>query len=439
MNTKYFDYNFRNIFRFWSPLAATWLLMSVEGPFLAAIIARLADPKFNLAAYGVAFSFAMIVEAPIIMLLSASTALVSDSRSYRKLRNFTTILNSGITLFMLFFLLPPVFQKIAGDWIGLDPIVVHYTHVATFILLPWPAAIGYRRFYQGVLIRSNATRFVAIGTGVRLVSMASMGLFLFFRGTAGHIVGAAALSTGVTAESIFIYFASIPVVRAVKNSEDDPDAVVRYRQISRFYYPLALTSILTLGVNPLVTFFMGQSRLALESLAILPVVNSLVFIFRGVGLSFQEAAITLISAQRQEYLIVRRFATLIGLITVSGLLLTAFTPLGHIWFTLVSGLAPDLANLGHVPLKIMSIFPALTVLIAFQRAFLIRFKHTAPITVATLVEVGGIVIGLTIAVRHFDLPGIYAAAIAYLSGRLAANIYLAFPYLKYRIRHITAE
>ena len=29
---------------------------------------------------------------------------------------------------------------------------------AMFILLPWPGAIGYRRFYQGILIRGNRTR-----------------------------------------------------------------------------------------------------------------------------------------------------------------------------------------------------------------------------------------------------------------------------------------
>ncbi len=66
---------YKKIFFFWIPLAATWLMMAIEGPFLAAIIARLANPKFNLAAYGVAFSFAVFIEAPIIMIMSASTAL----------------------------------------------------------------------------------------------------------------------------------------------------------------------------------------------------------------------------------------------------------------------------------------------------------------------------------------------------------------------------
>ncbi|NCS89120.1 MAG: hypothetical protein GW789_10320, partial [Ignavibacteria bacterium] len=76
MEKKPESLSLRKIFIFWLPLAATWLMMAAEGPFLAALIARLAEPKYNLAAYGVAFSFALIIEAPVIMIMSASTALV---------------------------------------------------------------------------------------------------------------------------------------------------------------------------------------------------------------------------------------------------------------------------------------------------------------------------------------------------------------------------
>jgi len=423
-----FSYSYRNIFRFWSPLAATWLLMSVEGPFLAALIARLAEPKYNLAAYGVAFSFALIIEAPIIMLLSASTALVSDFRSYLKLRNYTTVLNAGITLIMLFFLLPGVFRFIALDLMELPQKVFEYTYTATLILLPWPAAIGYRRFYQGILIRNNSTRYIAVGTVLRLTAMATAAFLLFLSGAAGHVVGASALSSGVVAEGLFIYLVSRPTVRQIRGGEEDAEAVLDFRSITAFYYPLALTSMLTLGVHPLVTFFMGQSRMALESLAIFPVVNSLIFLFRGVGLSFQEAAITLIDADPEKYRRTRNFAAAIALFNVTGLTVTAFTSLGYLWYTAVSGLSHDLAVLGLKPLIIMAAFPALTVLIAFQRAFLIRFKHTSPITAATALEVGGIILGLYIGVRVFDLPGIYAAAAAFLFGRIIANLYLLTPY-----------
>ena len=83
----------RRILQFWWPLASTWMMMSLEGPFIAAVIARLPEPKFNLAAYGVAFAFAMLLESPIILIMSASTALVHDRPSLHKLRRFTYALN----------------------------------------------------------------------------------------------------------------------------------------------------------------------------------------------------------------------------------------------------------------------------------------------------------------------------------------------------------
>ena len=69
------------IARFWSPLAATWVMMALEGPFLAAAIARLPDPKLNLAAHGVAFAIAIVIEAPVMMMMSTSTALARDTDS----------------------------------------------------------------------------------------------------------------------------------------------------------------------------------------------------------------------------------------------------------------------------------------------------------------------------------------------------------------------
>jgi hypothetical protein len=50
----------RHDLRFSAPLAVTWLMMPLEGAFRATVIARLDGPKFNLAAFGVAFSFAML-------------------------------------------------------------------------------------------------------------------------------------------------------------------------------------------------------------------------------------------------------------------------------------------------------------------------------------------------------------------------------------------
>ena len=307
MNSK--DLTYKQIFIFWLPLAATWLMMSVEGPFLSAIIARMAEPKFNLAAYGVAFSLALIVEAPIIMIMSASTALVKDNFSFRKMKTFTYTLNLSITLIMLILLIPPIFNYIAIDLINLPEKVAGLTYTAVAILLPWPGAIGYRRFYQGILIRYNLTRRVAYGTIIRLFSMSAAALiFYFLFEVDGVIVGAAALSTGVTAEGIASKLMALGTLKKLKREETPDENKLTYGGILAFYYPLALTSMLSLGVHPMVTFFIGQAPMALESLAVLPVINSLVFIFRSLGLSYQEVGIALLNNNAARYIKLRNFA-----------------------------------------------------------------------------------------------------------------------------------
>lgn len=418
----------KKTFVFWVPLAATWLMMSVEGPFLSALIARLDEPMYNLAAYGVAFSFALIIEAPVIMMMSASTSLVRNYHSFTRLRSFTYSLNSVVTLGMIVLILPSVFYFITIDLIELPREVAALTHTAVIILIPWPGAIGYRRFYQGILIRHNFTRRVAYGTVVRLTSMGITALVLYLlTNVEGVVVGASALSIGVTMEAIASRIMAVPVLKKLREEEWMSTDNLSHKEILQFYYPLALTSIITLGVQPLVTFFMGQSRMALESLAVLPVLTSFIFIFRSLGLSYQEVVIALIGKDGINYKILKKFAIILSSFLVGALLIITFTPLADIWFSKVSGLSADLTQFAHIPLMIMCIFPMLTVLISFQRALLVDAQKTKPITFATVTEFTGIIIVLFILVKLLSVVGIIAATAAFVTGRICANIYLARP------------
>jgi O-antigen/teichoic acid export membrane protein len=410
--------------RFWLPLQATWLMMAVEGPFLAAVIARLPDPKFNLAAYGVAFSLAIMVEAPVIMMMSAATALVDSAGNYRRLRNFTWLLNAGITLVMLLLIFTPLWDLVIRRLMDLDPEVARLTRTALVILLPWPAAIGYRRFYQGLLIRTGRTRLVAWGTVVRLAAMVAATLAVRqTTGWPGAWVGACALTAGVLAEAV----ASRVMARsAVAELLAQPgEGVLGHGEIWRFYYPLALTSTISLVVHPMVTFFLGHSRNALESLAVMPVINSLVFIFRTPGLSFQEAAITMIGRSWDNLPQVKRFARLLGAGATVGLGLIALTPLSTLWFQTVSGLTPELTAFALFPVRILVLIPALSVLLSLQRSLQVAFRQTGPVTWASVTEVGGILLVLVLTLKWGDWVGATAAATALLAGRVGSNLYLA--------------
>ncbi len=427
----------KKILIFWLPLAATWLMMAAEGPFLAAVIARLAEPKFNLAAYGVAFSFAVLIEAPIIMIMSASTALVKNQDSFLKLRNFTYTLNAIITAVMLLFLLPPVFALIIKGVIGLPEDVARITYKACWVMLPWPAAIGYRRFYQGILIADNLTRRVAYGTAIRLTSILLSGLCMYhFTSLDGAVLGGLALSISVTAEAVASRIWADKSLKKLKARfvPTPPADPLSYPSIFKFYYPLALTSMLGLGIHPMVTFFLGKSRMSLESLAVMPVILSLVFIFRSMGLSYQEVSIALLGEKGRNLRQLRKFGFILAACAGGALALIAFTPGAMLWFQKVSGLPPFLADFALVPTRILVLIPALSVILSMQRGILVGFGKTKPITIATALEVGGIFAVLSFAIHGLDLVGAVAAALALLSGRMLANLYLLLPCSKIRRR-----
>jgi len=414
----------RRILVFWMPLAGTWLMMAVEGPFLAAVIARLPDAAPNLAAYGVAFAFAIIVESPVIMLMSASTALVNNRDSYLVFRRFTIALSALMTGVMLIIVMPPVFDTLAS-WLNLPVAVASLTHQALILMLPWPGAIGYRRLLQGLLIRHDMTRRVAYGTVVRLVTMCATAVIAgWWLSISGALVGALALSVAVVAEALAVRRMSRRAIRALMDRRKTEGQRLSLSNVVKFYVPLALSSFLAMGVQPMVTFFMGQSRMALESLAVLPVLNGLTFLFRSLGLSFQDASIALLGDHMEQYRPLRNVACTLAIVTSVCLAVIAYSPLSFLWFYDVSGLSIGLTEFAIPPLKILVLLPALSVLLSFQRALLVNARTTKVITWATAIEVVGIAMILWIAIQHFNSIGVMAAVTAIVLGRICANILL---------------
>ena len=171
--------------------------------------------------------------------------------------------------------------------------------------------------------------------------------------------------------------------------------------------------------------------MALESLAVLPVIGALVFIFRSLGLAYQEAVIALIGDAEEGYPTLRRFGLQLGVAVALALSLIAWTPLAGVWFRSVSGLTGELALFALTPTRTLAVIPGLTALLSLQRAVMVVRNTTDRITVATVIEVGGAIAVMCIALFVFDTIGAIAAAAALLIGRIGANLYLA-PALKFK-------
>jgi hypothetical protein len=418
------------IARFWLPLEATWLMMAAEGPFLAAVIARLTDPKENLAAFAVASALAWIVESPIIMMLSASNALVRDAVAYRKLRRFSFVLNASITAVMVVLITPPVFDLVARGIMGLTPDVAGLAGRSMIFLVLWPAAIGFRRFYQGILIRNGRPEAVTWGTVIRLATMAATGLVaaLVFR-LPGASVGAAALGAGVIAEGAASWAMARPTVRALICRTDDDCAFGRSltaAAVVRFYAPLALTSFLSFFVNPLTTFFLARGRMPLESLAVLPVIVGLAFVFRTAGIAMQEVVIALVGDAGENRPILSRFSMRLGLASSAGLAVILYSPLAAVWYGTVSGLAPDLAAFALLPGGLLVLLPFLESILSYERGVLVKSNRTTPISVAVACQLAVTTAVFALTVLALRTAGAVAVGPALTAGYVAGVAVLLF-------------
>ena len=247
-----------------------------------------------------------------------------------------------------------------------------------------------------------------------------------FSSLPGTFIGALSLSAGVVLEAWAVRLMTTGLVRTVleRSRAPDRDADLRLGALTRFYTPLALTSLLALASQPTVTFFLGQSRGALESLAVLPVVHGLTFVFRSLGLSFLEVVIALLGPSRQHFRTILTFAVGLGLAGAASLSLIAFTPLAFVWFHDITGLSEELTEFAIMPTRILAVLPALSVLLALERGVLIHARRNTPITWATLIELAGIVVVMVAGIHLLDFVGAVAAAVAITCARVASTAWL---------------
>jgi hypothetical protein len=415
----------RRVTRTWWPLAASWLLMGTELPVLSAVVARLAQPEIHLAAYGgVVYPLALIIESPIVMLLAASTALSKDWASYLKLRRF--MMRAGLLLTALHALVAftPLYYVVVRGLIGAPDQIVAPARIGLMIMLPWTWSIAYRRFNQGVLIRFGHSRAIGLGTAIRLTAEAIVLAAGYLAGTVpGIIVATSAVIAGVMSEALYVGLYVRPVLRDEVRYAERIEPALTFQDFTAFYVPLAMTSLLNLLMQPIGSAALSRMPQALVSLAVWPVVSGLTFLFRSLGIAYNEVVVALLDEPRSTHNL-HRFAHVLASLTTLALLLIAATPLATLWFRQVSALSPALADLAHASLWLALPIPALNVLQSWYQGALVHKRSTRAISEAvassllasSLVLVAGVIWG--------HMAGLYIGMAGFAIGNLAQTTWL---------------
>ncbi len=405
--------SYRQTFFLWLPLALSWLMMSVAGPVANAGISRLPDAAVNLAAHGLVMSIAVLVESPIIMILSTSVSAVRSKVSYLLLRRFVTHLTLMLTMVGLLVYFTPAYDVLFLRLMGVPPEVAEAARPALRVMLFWPAAIGWRRLYQGVLIRHGCSKLVSYGTVFRLVSLtATVALGVWLGVKPGALVGGLAMAVSVIVEMLVVRRWTLPVVHSeVLSVARDPSGSppMSYGRLVRFYLPLAGTDAMRVLSQPLTSAGLARAANSTLSLAAWPVASGLAGLASSTIMALQEVVLARIRSEKdQQRLAWFSMATGLGL---SGLLaLVVFTPIASWYFGALLDVPPEVKLLALSNLVVLVPTPLLYAARNFQRGVLIWRRESSLVQLSMFINLLALAVLMAGGVYWGRVPGITVAA-----------------------------
>ena len=432
-------------------------MLTVEQPILAAVVARSVDAKVQLAAWGLAFSLILVLSAPSISMLAASTALSRDQASYRRGRGYMLWLCVGLTSAHFLLAYTPLFDLVVLQVIAPPPEIVEPVRTGVRILLPFIPSLAIRRFQYGVLIRCDQTRAVSVGTLLRLVLEVALALGLYWLARwDGITVATTAITAGVMFEAVYATMRVRPVLRNNLLTVLPGERPLTVHRFMRLYLPLVLTTFMQIMLQPLVSASLSRMPDSLGSLALWPVLYGVLIMTNSAAIAYVEAVIVLLDRPGSIEAL-QRFAWQLGLALSAVPLTLAVTPIGDIWFERFAALPPELLMQAQITLWLMIPLPALTALSSWFQGALISGQRTRSITEAVTLSVTTIAILLTLgslwvgqpctaaAVRGgllCGISGVHIAVIAFTVGSTVRNLWLwrrtQRVYLSIRLRHARA-
>jgi hypothetical protein len=398
--------------------------MSIELPIINAVVARLANWDINMAAYGgIIYPLALIIEAPIINLLAASTALSRDWDSYLRLRKIMMWMGGALTVLHALIAFTPLYDFIVNVILHSPAEVVEPGRIGLMFMLPWSFSIGFRRFQQGAMIRHGRAGMVGQTTLIRLlVVSAVLAAGYFLKTIPGATLAGVAQGLGVAAEAIF---AGIMIRKLYPEIKRAPkvEMTLTVRRFTKFYIPLALTSFIHLLWQPFISAAISRMPNPINSLAVWSVMTGLFFIFRSPGMAFNEAVVALLG-EKNAFKVLRKFGYLAAMGAFAIALVFVLTPLSQFWLSVIANLEVEMVTEAQVALSLGLPLTFLTVLLCFLQGIIVNEEKTGAIAeaVVTFLAAMGVILAIGIVTQAFK--GVYVAATSFTVAHVAQIIWL---------------
>lgn len=411
------DLTNKRLLSFYLPLAFSWLCMAAEAPICLAVISRSQAGDVKAAAFHVVMAIAIFIEAPVIDLLSTSTTLCKTKSNFNVLRRFVLWMILWVTVVHALVVFTPLYGLVTQGLLNLKPEVADAAQQPLQILALWSAAIGWRRWLQGILIRAGETKAISFGTLLRVVTVAILALGLHFIFNVDGLTAAAiGLMASVAVESAFVHWVSRSIVKENVLSVETGDHL-SFSDLARFHFPLTASTSVTLMTGPLLAWALAASPNPIQNAAAFSLASSLIWLFRTATFALPEVVIAL-STEPASRPILKKFCLKVG--GVLTFVMAAFWAFGldAVWIAGVLGAKPELIPLAKMAFLLSLAFPLLGAATSALRGFLTAARATQSRLWAIAAYISTMALVLIVGVS-ISLPGIITVCLALLAAQAA--------------------
>ncbi len=410
------------LWREFIPLSLSDVMMAAGDPLVTTTLAHLPNARTNLAGVGIAKALAIFFESPIIMLLHASNAVAANPKSRQALWRFMLLAGVSLSLLLGLLTLPLIFDLVGGRFLGIPVALAATVQQVLLLMILWPLAIAWRRYFQGLLIYHGNSRSIAIASIARLVTMGlalAIGVTLKF---SGAILAGSALIIGLLVETclitIFAHRCGATVSPPTPEASTLPANLV---EIWRFYWPLANSMLVNWGGKALLVGAIARAVDAPIALAAWPAAWGLVLVVANSTRMVQQIIIKYQGRVLDRILL--KFALSVGGCCSILLLLISTTTIGEWVIQGFIGTDRDLINSIKPVLLICAGIPLLVAIQNATQGFLVGAGKTGSVNRATWIGTA-VLLGIAWLSVGVGLSGAIAAAMAMVGAMLIEVLFL---------------
>ncbi len=324
----------RDVARFWVPLAMTGTLMAVtpalinagiafanrlRADALAADAAMLAKLTAELAAFGVAFHLSRLLHSPHLYLTQVCLRYVDTHENQRHALRFVVQATLVVVAVKAVVAFSPVGLFLVERVTGLSPELAGEAIRFFQALVLLPAFMALRSFGQSLLMHHHVTMPVTIGTALRIAVLAAA----FFvgaplTGMSGPMLGVIGFQAGLLAEAAWVngvayrrgYVA--PNLRVALRVKNEVPALAR-PHIARFGVPLMLAATVGAFDHSVAQAALARTSEPTVAIAAFSVAAGLMFLIVAPGAMLQHTAQAMVR-DAQSHAVVARFSAVVAVV-----------------------------------------------------------------------------------------------------------------------------